>query len=333
MTYHTALRSHFWFSLFCLALSTAVIFFTFTKHHSTLFRATAATILISYLIVAEPFRATLLLGQVNHLLLCLMTLFWVLQRQQRNTLAGICLGIAVVLKTYPILLLVYLLPTKNYRIIGSTLVTVFLFTVTAALTLPNGLWHDWFTRFGSLGRYLNTIEGFSVAYIWNDSINGFFIKLHTIPGIANRIGKPLLTAMAYAFSISLLLVSLVITTKLYRKNSTLFLLHYFPLALLTMYLISPWSWSHHISYLLPALIALPIALWQHTAQKIVWLIVALAYAVLALPVTITLDPVPWTDALLEFAKKFYALIVLWCLLSVYAYQTTRNAINNRNNHE
>lgn len=92
-------------------------------------------------LLLPPFYDTLLLGQVSILVLALVTLTLVLSLRLRSAtdiLAGVCLGLAVSIKFYPICLLLPYLCVHRYRVVGATLVTVMLTFVVGSF-VPTGL--------------------------------------------------------------------------------------------------------------------------------------------------------------------------------------------------
>jgi Glycosyltransferase family 87 len=204
-----------------------------------------------------PVAITLKNGQVNILCLSFIVLFWVLARKEKAVLAGFFLAAAIVLKTYPMVFVPLLLVIGRWRECASAVGFVAAATLLSAAILPPGVWHDWLTLVLPSGGYMNTPAGlFSPAAEWNQSLNGMFARLFTEsewsrPVLVNPTAGRLATYGAAALTTA---ISLVATWRARERPDSLDRMVFIALPL--MFLIAPFSWQHHLVFLLPVVLVL-----------------------------------------------------------------------------
>lgn len=186
----------------------------------------------------EPVRETLGFGQVNLLLFALiMADMMALRRGWRW--AGIGIGIATAIKLTPALFIVYFLVSKQWRAAltasGATLAA----TAAAYLVVP----HESTAYFGSV---IWQTERVGVADMTpNQSLAGLLSRLYdtaTAPSV-----------LWIAFTLVLLAVGLTRAAAAHAEGDELIA---FTLVGLTANVVSPISWTHHLVWVVPAVIAL-----------------------------------------------------------------------------
>lgn len=257
---------------------------------------------IVYSLAFYPVVVTLEHGQVNILLLFFFVLFWLFARKEKAMLAALFLALAILLKTYPIIIIPLLLLTRRWRESVYTVAWLGLVVIVSLLILPNTVWHDWLVNVFPSGGYMITPAGmYPPAAIWNQNLNGFFARAFaggewSDPVWVNPVLAKFLTYAA-AGLISIV-TALAVWRSRIRKDS---LDRTMLVALPAMYLIAPFSWEHHLFYLLPCiLILLNSRPLFETGSKAVFFSLGFASAFLiGLPMA------------LEF--KFYGVVVLWGL--------------------
>jgi Glycosyltransferase family 87 len=263
---------------------------------------------IVYSLAFYPVVVTLEHGQVNILLLFFFVLFWLFAREENAALAALFLALAILLKTYPIIIIPLLLLTRRWRESFYTIAWLGLAVIISFLILPNTVWHDWLVNVFPSGGYMITPAGmYPPAAIWNQNLNGFFARAFaggewSDPVWVNpALAKFLTYAAAGIISI---VTALAVWRSRIRKDS---LDRTMLVALPAIYLIAPFSWEHHLVYLLPSiLILLTSRPMFETASKIAFYSLGFTSAfLLGLPIA------------LEF--KFYGVIVLWgvCVFTVW----------------
>ena len=264
---------------------------------------------IVYSLTFYPTVVTLEHGQVNILLLVFFVLFWLFARKEKAVLAALFLALAILLKTYPIILIPLLLLTRRWRESVYTVGWLGLAVLVSFLVLPNTVWHDWFVNVFPSGGYMNTPAGmYPPAAIWNQNLNGFFARAFTENSWSNPIwvNPGLAKLLTYGAAG---LIAVVTGMTVWRSRTCKDSLDRTMLvALPAMYLIAPFSWEHHLFYLLPCILILinsrPLF---GTLPRAMYFFLCFASALLiGLPMG------------LEF--KLYAVIVLWGLCVFTAFK-------------
>src|SRR5262249_3737422 len=97
-------------------------------------RVTFLGVVIGYglLLVCGPFRAQMLQGQLNIVLLALITGAWAAERSDRPALAGVLLGLATAIKLFPGFLLLYYAMRGRWRVVLAGIAALLACTVLTA---------------------------------------------------------------------------------------------------------------------------------------------------------------------------------------------------------
>jgi hypothetical protein len=216
-------------------------------------------------------------GNLNLLLLALLTGTWAADRAGRPGWAGTALGVAAALKLFPAFLAVYFLARREWKVLKVAAATFAALTLLTAAILGTEAYRTY------LGEVLpRTAERYRTAW-FNLSLAGLWAKLfdpqagdrgmHVIPLLASRF-------LAHvAFAASAILVAAVVARRAARARSRSAADLAFGLALLGMLLVSPITWEHYL------LLPLPLAvLWQRLppSEGVRWTYAA-AVALLWLP--------------------------------------------------
>ncbi|MFH9425832.1 glycosyltransferase 87 family protein [Streptomyces sp. NPDC017529] len=207
---------------------------------SRLRRARTVPVVIAataFAIWLEPLFQTLVFGQINLALTCLV--LWDLSRPDGARLKGFAVGIATGVKLTPAVFAVYLLITGRVRAAFTALAGFVCSVLLGALVLPDASVEFWTRRMFETGR---------VGKAWivdNQSLQGLMARvLHTeAPGLV-WAGAALLTGMA----------GLLVARRVYLRRG---LDSWGVLCTaVTALLVSPISWSHHWVWCVPLLVAL-----------------------------------------------------------------------------
>jgi alpha-1,2-mannosyltransferase len=195
---------------------------------AVLLAATAAALWL------EPVFQTLVFGQINLLLACLV--LWDLQRPDGARAKGLVIGIAAGIKLTPAVFAVHLLLTGRPRA-GLTAIAGFAGTVAAgACVLPSASW-EFFT--------LRVFETARVGKAWivdNQSLQGLLARLaHT--------AEPGLLWLLPAAAVAVAGLALARRVHLRHGRPAWALL----VTAFTSLLVSPISWSHHWVWCVPLL--------------------------------------------------------------------------------
>lgn len=305
--------------------------------------------LMVYLFLFQPIVQTLLAGQINLYVILLLCLMWyALKKNASPSLCALPFALAIVLKTYPLMFLPVLLLRGRWQVASWTLGFLTLLAALSYLVLPHALWHDWLTFVVPYGGYTKTVPGlFSPSSVWNQSVNGFASRLFVDPQTAVQVMPGAAKVLAYSLCAALFGAEMLLTWRHQAAQKTDqaaqkalrtqgsgfsakdelakdgFLDMDFALFLLTIYLVAPLSWEHHLVFVLPAIfVALAhIFSQQESWQKTLW--VAAPAFMIAWP--IHLDNAGWEAhvAHLFLSLKFYAVLALWLFFATWFAQTSK----------
>jgi hypothetical protein len=270
----------------------------------------------AYLFLFEPVAITLNHGQVNLVALLMVCLAWLASKEQRHpALVAIPLVLAILLKTYPALLLVLLLIRREYRAAAWSAGLLVGVSALSLLVLPASLWTEYLTQVVPSAGYGQTPHLlFSPAAPWNQSINGLVARLFldAEPYAALLPHAGLARAVPYVLCTALVAASVALCVAAGRRRDPAAALPIqIALLLATLYMAAPLSWEHHLVFVLPvALLALQRAVEPDECR--VWLgVVVLSAVVLAWDLPLESPEIAsgvWT---LGISIKLYAVFALW----------------------
>lgn len=256
-----------------------------------------------YSLTFYPVVVTLNHGQVNILLLAFLILFWLLARAGNPVLAALFLALAVLLKTYPLIIVPMLFVIGRWRECVYTGAWLGLVSIVSFVILPDGIWHDWLTNVLPAAGYTHIPAGlFSPAAVWNQSLNGFFARAFTESKWSNPVLVDANLARLLTYTAAALIAA-VSGTAAWRScrvhadslDRTLLV------ALPAMYLLAPFSWEHHLVYLLPSILMLI------TSRSTLTPVATLLFYSLGVGSAVLIG----IHGLLQF--KFYGVVILWGL--------------------
>src|SRR5215203_3878143 len=152
---------------------------------------------VIYFLCFDPAIVTLALGQINLVVLPFLCLALVGMRQNAaGWRIALPLSVAILLKTYPVLLLIPLVAHRRYRTILLTCCFFAGFSALGAFVLPFEVWSTWFREVLPQGGYANNT--IAAAGPWNQNINGFVSRLFSpnefsdaplaLPALAKPVG-------------------------------------------------------------------------------------------------------------------------------------------------
>lgn len=257
-------------------------------------------------ILFGPIAQTTHHGQINLLVLSCLLLFWDRARTGHNYSSALFLAIAIIFKTYPAVLLPMVLLSGRRQLAIFTVALLLIAGLGSLLVLPNGLWEEWLFKVAPSGSYTKEPEGlFQPSTIGNQSLNGFFSRLFTDGESSHPITvNPALGASLATLSAGTLVLLTILAGFLTRKNSNS-LDKAMLITLPCMYLIAPFSWFHHLVYVLPNLLMLLCVTWHGKPSS------GVVFQGLVLIITMTMS----FFRMLE--TEMLAVLGLW-LLTAYA---------------
>jgi hypothetical protein len=272
-----------------------------------------ATVLI---LLCDPLYEQILQGQLNLVLLVLLSGAWAAERSGRPRLAGALLGAATAIKIFPVFLLAYFALRRQWQVVASGIVSLGVHTgLTVAVF---GL-----ETYRSYSRLvLPEIYWFRVCW-GNNSAAGFWYRLFDPAPWKERtfsLSEPLWPSPALASAGhwgSVLVLVVISALSVRRSRSRGDDDRAFGLAITTMLLVTPICWDHYLVLLL-----IPLAVcWRDIkrAAPVGWVFGLVTLAIWSDPALV------WRLAaggdrvagpgqnLTVLSYKFYALLVLFGL--------------------
>jgi Glycosyltransferase family 87 len=275
----------------------------------------AAALLVVYVLNFYPVVDNFVWGQINLPVLALVGLSWLALKRGSNALSlALPLSLAVLLKTYPVLLLPLLVIRRRLDAAALVVGLVALYAFASWALLPEGLWADWLRNVAPTGGYgQQPFNLFFPVEPWNHSINGFgcFIqdRCKAIFGLPTRYLTTPLTYLVCAF-VGLSTVGLSFLAARADRGARTFDL-VFATYLHMMFLVAPLSWEHHIVYVLPSALLAINMLLRDGARARVFVVVLASLFVLAWDFPRD-DMFMLSGALaITNALKFFAVFALW----------------------
>jgi alpha-1,2-mannosyltransferase len=297
-------------------------------------RGLAAALMTVYVLNYYPVADNFAWGQINLMVLALVLLAWLALKRGWHALAvAVPLSLAVLLKTYPLLLLPLLVVRKRYAAAGWTLGLVALYGLASWWVLPAGLWGDWLANVAPTGGY--GLRPFNLPFIpvepWNHSVNGFMLfvqdRVPEVFGLPTRlITRPLTYPLAGAIGAATVGLALLSAR---RGQGERTLDADVSLSLLMMFLVAPLSWEHHLVYALPAALFAIDFLLKGAARPPAALAALAALFVVAWELPRD-DWFPLHGVLgLSNALKFFAALGLWLFVAKRMWDELKETVAGR----
>lgn len=228
-------------SLAALAISLGLVI----RELKIQFTARCVLPLLAGLLLFEPLWQQTIQGQLNLILLLILTGVWVADRRDRPILAGSLTGLALIIKLFPGFLFVYFLFQRRWKAVIAGFFSAVAGTVlTLVLTGPEAYMTYWNDVFPTTAQWWSA---------WNNaSLAGFWFKLFS----AEQFGRQLTPLFAstdlarvgtmISWCVVLVLLLPVVWKAKQREERD----HAFGLSLTAMLLISPVTWEHYFLLLL-----------------------------------------------------------------------------------
>lgn len=269
---------------------------------------------MAYVLVFYPMVIVLNHGQVNLILAAALCLFWYWIRNDRPALAGFGLVVSILLKTYPVVLLLFLLVCRKFRALFYSTALLALALIVSFVWLPDVLWEEWLGRILPTGGYASTPAGlFSPAAIWNQSLNGFISRLFLVSKWSPEPlyhSPRLAKLLCYLANATLVGASAAAVYFRYgRSHARAFdwaMLLFFPL----MFLIAPFAWEHHLVYVLISVLVLLAAAVEYLDGRTV-----IAVLIFACAMVMAIQGIR--------EVKFFAVFGLWAVTLYLAFMDDR----------
>jgi hypothetical protein len=196
-----------------------------------------------------PVYGGIVYGNINHLLAFFIALSFLQYQKSRKILSGSMIGIAALIKVYPLLLLVSFFFKKEYKLIFAALITCLIITCLSLSLIPLESYYTFATYIvpENIRIYSSSPINFSLQSVFK----GLFTKTEKIYYFTDsKILSELLIYLSHGAIIFYFFL------RSFQKKDDL--LYTYSLSLLTMCLICPSTWEFHLLLTIPSLIYLYI---------------------------------------------------------------------------
>jgi hypothetical protein len=247
------------------------------------------------LLLCGAFRHQMYQGQLNLLLLLLLTGVWAAERGGRDAAAGALLGLATAVKLFPGLLFLYFVLGRRWKVVGSGVTSLLAVTGLTAALLGPGAYRDY------VRDVLPRVDQFRAGWD-NASLTGFWAKLFDPPPVptpaapsqaeSSSAEAPVLVDVMPIFPVEPLrrdpllaragaatccgAVLALLAWVAWRSRSRSQRDRAFGLSLVAMLLVSPICWEHYFLLLLLPLAQLWVSLPRSAAARGLFLVLAVA---------------------------------------------------------
>lgn len=274
-----------------------------------------AAVIVLTCFILEGVYTNAINGQINALILLLLVLFLAAIQTDQKIPAGICLGLLIMIKPQPAILIPYLFLVRQTRTALSAFLTAAAGTAITAWIIG---WDNFMYYFNEVAPTFNMIKtSFPPILIQappNTSIQGMITRLF----LMSPFTQPVVTIEAGVMTIIRAVVIIFLGATFYqffrfRKRQIPFLQLWLEcgwLILLSL-LISPLTWSHHYT-LLPVL-SIPLLLISRLQNRhLLFIFCASCWIVIAVPM---FQMSPWilNSQYVHLALSFQTI----CMISLY----------------
>ncbi len=271
---------------------------------------------VTLLLVCNPFSQQMIQGQLNLILLLLVTCVWAADRSERPAAAGLCLGAATAIKLFPGLLFVYFLLRRRWAVFAWGVAGLALLTALTAVVFGPAVYENYVRlAMPEVAVYYDKWPNLSIAGFWLKLFEGRSGR--TIPIWRNPTLARTLIVLSWE------LVAIPLARTILRAKSRSECDRGFALTLTAMLLLSPITWDHYfVLLLLPAAILwreLPPTGLRRSALRVCLVLVWLTPMAYWYPLTgatikswMTRVAAPW-QTLTALSLPCYALVGLFLL--------------------
>lgn len=200
------------------------------------------------IVTMRPLADTVAYGQIDIMLLLLLTLALVASQRQHDMLAGAAVALGTLFKLYPVLLLAFFVAKRQWRaLIGFAL----------AMIICNGI------AIAVMGWEMHRIYLFEVvprigggtAWVENQTLNGFLSRVYAPDMSASIFVHPLVTLLTYLFAGLATLGATYLAWQGAERDSPRYMLQFSTFVIL-MVLVVPAAWMHYQTIVILAFVSI-----------------------------------------------------------------------------
>lgn len=223
--------------------------------------------ILGAVVLSFPYKFTLGMGQINLLILALLSGALYYGWRDKAWLAGSLLGVAAWIKITPLLILLYFWRKRAYTVVAATLLVYILGWMLAGLfwgfDLVVYFWHSVVPTISMVGNYV----------YYNQALTGLLARSGVVDHVAQFLNYLLLL---------ILLTCSYRATPIKRMDGASEMCSY-GLFVVSMILGSGLAWQHYFVWTLILFVGLYTKLWQrHQSQRLYFLLLLLAYVLISI---------------------------------------------------
>ena len=192
-------------------------------------------LLMSLVFISFPIKFSFGMGQINILVLMLLVISYWLLVKKKEFLSGVFLGVSLVIKLFPLLLLVYFLLKHQKKIILGMIVVILLSVLLVLIFVPLKTSSQFITNI--LPSFLSS---WKLDY-YNQSLGGFIGRSFGTGNLAN--------ILKIIFSFIFISITFFAVLKNKQKDFVSFSLKFGTLITASL-MINTFSWQHHFVWLI-----------------------------------------------------------------------------------
>lgn len=270
-------------SLFSVILSFALLIKLFQKKIDVF----EASFLLSLLFISFPLKFTLGMGQINSLVLLLITLSLYFYKKSDYLKSSLFLILSIISKLFPVILLLYFVLIKDKKYLLYSLLS-FSFVILLSILFIKPQIYNYY-----LSNVLTGLSGSLPKDYYNQALSGFLLR---------HFQDQTAVILRYVIaSIMLLLTTIVIFNKK-QKNKIFEISIYISLALI----INQFSWQHHFLILLIPFLATYFFIKNKKLNIKYYLILLISYFLVAVNLKNPTDL--W---IIIQSHVFFGIFLLW----------------------
>jgi hypothetical protein len=199
----------------------------------------------AFLVLFAPFLETIHIGQINVLVILAILLTYHYSESDKPFVAGFFMSMAIVLKTSPVIFVIYFLSLRNYRLIFSSIFFLLFFTLIPLIQFSTSIFNYFLVILSNLSTEIQSNP-------YNQSILSFMTRILSKLHYTNyedllRLSHQILLIIT---------LSVILIPNFFRRPSKVIRLWQFALVLIVMTIFSPLIWYHHSVFLIFPIILL-----------------------------------------------------------------------------
>ncbi len=293
------ISSKVWIVISIVSILLSICFLN--KLYKESFFSSLSLFLSGLVFLAFPTKFTLGMGQINAVILLFTVALFYFLNNKKFFRAGIALAFSAMLKFFPLLALPYLILRKKFKILIAFVLSVLLIFLVSLYFVPYDVQYIFFSKM--LPDLLASWKG----DYYNQSITGVIMRQVEDPNTRQTLRVIIPLGFLFITGLSILWK--------YKKEQFVINLE-FSLLIIVSILINNFSWQHHFILLLLPFFVLIYTVKNILKDKIIYIFLAIAYALIAINFTNPLELPKLVQSHVFFGGLLLWIINLYMLIKL-----------------